>query len=336
MCDSRESRSDPGKVFYAHWDHENDRREYLTDHLQAVANLAGRFAEVFGAKDLGYLAGLWHDVGKFSRAFQEYIRSVDGTNAHIEGKGKIDHSIAGAVKAVRDWESTNPVMARILAYCIGGHHAGLADWDTDSDGSLKRRLARNKPETADALQAEKIVPSAVLIPQTMPPIQQGENPAFQIAFITRMLFSCLTDADFLSTEVFMDSQRTAQRENKTPSWDVLAETLQHFLEHKQEAVKPSPVNDRRREVLHSCLERASDPPGYFSLTVPTGGGKTFSSLAFAFRHAKHHGMSRIIYAIPFTSIIEQNAAAFRQALGGWADKTVLEHHSNFDPRNETP
>ena len=311
----------------------------LDDHLRGVAKLAGNFANTFAPKQWGHLAGLWHDIGKFSHAFQRYIRGGDGLNAHMENTpGRVDHSTAGALHAQTVFEKIDPLAGRILAYCIAGHHAGLADWHTSSGASLARRLAGNKPVTLDALvrapQHLKDQP-----PPPMPPIQLAETPherAFQAAFYTRMVMSCLVDADFLDTERFMDPDRAVERHAESSQIEDIDGALHAHLTRLQSEAEPTEVNLRRGEVLDACLSAAENSPGLFSLTVPTGGGKTLSSLAFALKHARTQGLDRVIYAIPFTSIIEQNADVFRGALGDLAETGVLEHHSNMEPKTETP
>jgi len=310
----------------------------LDDHLRNVSQIATDFAEVFGSSQWGRLAGLWHDMGKFSQDFQHYIREGDGQSAHIESTpGRIDHSTAGALQAKTLFEQTNPAAGRILAYCIAGHHAGLADWLTSSGACLARRLEGNKPETLDALtRAPQDIKDQPDPP--MPKLQIAETReeiAFQTAFYTRMVMSCLVDADFLDTERFMDPERAAERDAELPQIEDIDRALHDHLAHLQSGAEPTEVNLRRREVLNACLSAAADPPGLFSLTVPTGGGKTLSSLAFALKHARTHGLGRVIYAIPFTSIIEQNADVFRRALGELAETGVLEHHSNTEPKTET-
>jgi CRISPR-associated endonuclease/helicase Cas3 len=308
----------------------------LEDHLRAVGALAARFAEVFGASDAARLAGAWHDLGKYSRAFQAYIRGGDGEAAHLEGqRGKVNHSSAGAVRAAEFFGKTNPVAARVLAYCIAGHHAGLPDWHTNSDGCLKSRLARGEPETLEALSR---VPQPDVNSPALPRLVPGDRKSdigFQAGMLTRMLFSCLTDADFLDTEAFMNPQRSSGRQEVAVTLDELERALHRHLDEISLHAERTPVNERRREVLKACLAAADGNPGFFSLTVPTGGGKTLSSLAFALAHARKHNLRRVIYAVPFTSIIEQNADAFRKALGEFGG-AVVEHHSNLDPLKETP
>jgi CRISPR-associated endonuclease/helicase Cas3 len=294
----------------------------LEDHLRAVAELAARHASQMGSADWAQLAGLWHDLGKYAKEFQRRIKSVSGydPDAHLEGPvGRVDHSTAGALHAVEQFG----VHGRILAYLIAGHHAGLPDWHAGETGgaALNARLG-DKNHLARALSQP--IPPAILA-QTKPaspPV--GKSDGF--ALWVRMLFSCLVDADFLDTEAFMDEGKAAQR----AGYPAVEKLLQQFNSHMNQTFSgaaPTQVNRIRAEVLRQCREKAHDVPGLFSLTVPTGGGKTLSSLAFALQHAAQHGKRRVIYVIPYTSIIEQTANIFRDIFSD----AVVEHHSNLDP-----
>jgi len=300
---------------------------HLEDHLRAVADLAGEFASTFGHSDWGQLAGLWHDLGKYSVAFQGYIARGSGFDpeAHIEGgMGRVNHSSAGALHAVEKLGGKG----RLLAYLIAGHHAGLPDWHSDEHAlsSLSQRL-----EDGQHLQAisDVTVPTDVLHPAITPTTKPLGGEA-GLALWLRMLFSCLVDGDFLDTEKFMDGEKSQSRGTFSSIEDLLGKFDEHMTKLTVEA-KPTPVNRVRAEVLRQCRERASDTPGLFSLTVPTGGGKTLSSLAFALVHAVGCNKRRIIYVIPYTSIIEQTAGIFRDIFGD----NVVEHHSNLDPEKET-
>ncbi len=299
----------------------------LEEHLRAVADLAGGFASTFGHAEWGQLAGLWHDLGKYSSAFQSYIAHGSGLDpeAHIEGgKGRVNHSSAGALHAVKKLGGKG----LLLAYLIAGHHAGLPDWHPDEHAlsSLSQRL-----EDRQHLQAisSVTVPTDVLHPAITPATKPLGGEA-GLALWLRMLFSCLVDGDFLDTEKFMDGEKAQSRGTFSPMEELLGKFDEHMTKLTAEA-KPTPVNRVRAEVLHQCRKGASDTPGLFSLTVPTGGGKTLSGLAFALMHAVHHQKRRIIYVIPYTSIIEQTAEIFRDIFG----ENVVEHHSNLDPQKES-
>lgn len=299
----------------------------LEEHLRAVGDLAGEFASSFGHSDWGRLAGLWHDLGKYSPAFQNYIARGSGLDpeAHIEGgKGRVNHSSAGALHAAKQLGGKG----RLLAYLIAGHHAGLPDWHSDAHAlaSLSQRL-----EEIQHLQAiSKVpIPTDVLNP-TITPATKPPGGEAGCALWLRMLFSCLVDGDFLDTENFMDGEKGRSRGSFSSVGELLNKLDMHMVQLMAEA-KPTPVNRVRAEVLRQCRERASDLPGIYSLTVPTGGGKTLSSLAFALNHAIHHNKRRVIYVIPYTSIIEQTAGIFRGICG----ENVVEHHSNLDPEKES-
>lgn len=317
---------------YAHSLEERptDEWEPLEAHLLRVADLAEQFAHKFEAGDWGRLLGLWHDLGKYSTKFQTYLRQQNGFEAHLEAVSRVAHSTAGAKHAV----AALGTVGRLLAYCIAGHHAGLTDWLTKHGQSgLSDRLAR-KVCPFDAAPAHLLQAPALPNPKLSFDPTEERRFAYQLSLFVRMLFSCLVDADYLATETFMSPDRASQRPAKTPS---IVELRRHLDEHLDQLSKPEGNNvaRSRREVLTSCRDAATHEPGLFSLTVPTGGGKTLSSLAFALRHAEQHGFERVIYAIPFTSIVEQTADVFRRVFELLGTDIVLEHHSNFDPQRET-
>ena len=303
----------------------------LIDHLNGVASMAARFAAAFDSAEWARFAGLWHDLGKYSDTFQAYIRTVTDPDAHeSETVKKIDHSSAGAQHAV----ASSEILGHLIAYIIAGHHAGLLN-GRDSGACLEKRLAKTVEAWRHGLSEQpepNLPPLPAFIQQAL---SKPRESAFTIAFWLRMLFSALVDADFLDTESFMDEERKHQR----PMWPdkilvQMEEALNQFI--AQLPKTKTKVNDDRQSVREACLEAAERSPGRFTLTVPTGGGKTLASLAFALKHAQKQGMKRIIYVIPFTSIIEQNADVFRKVfkiLG--VEGVVLEHHSNFDPEKET-
>lgn len=315
--------------FYAHSWEGKPLSEWhrLRDHLTRTAELAAEFAKPFEAENWAYLAGLWHDVGKYSPEFQGYLLRENGHEAHLETRpGRVEHSTLGAYNAI---QVLGDKLGRLLAYAVAGHHAGLPDAIGD-ESSLESRLrhvaATPFPLPNDLAQATR----PLRFPFT--PRSSPEDRAFQAALLIRMIFSALVDADFLDTEAFMDESRARDRLARTGTMTDLALRLSKHLEDIRRRSSDSEVNRCRHKVLTDCLEAAPRPPGLFSLTVPTGGGKTLSSLAFALNHSVMHDLCRIIYAVPFTSIIEQNAQVFRDAVGA---ENVLEHHSNLDPSKET-
>ncbi|MBA3017893.1 MAG: CRISPR-associated helicase Cas3' [Proteobacteria bacterium] len=298
----------------------------LEEHLRNVAEMTRLFADAFGAGDWGYLAGLWHDIGKYSDEFQQKLSIQEGSDAHIETKpGRVDHSTAGAKHASNLLKDKG----KLLAYVIAGHHAGLLDGKSN-DACLYNRLKKeNIPDYSSC--PERILSSKSLgnLPFDLN-VHDPKRFGFQISFFIRMIYSCLVDADFLDTEVFMNKEKSSWRKGY-PSLTELDNKLSSALNQLAKDAPKTSINKHRAAILKDCLDAAGSPQGLFSLTVPTGGGKTLSSLAFAMKHALKHGLERIIYVIPYTSIIEQNAAVFRDILG---EDAVLEHHSNFEPKEE--
>lgn len=267
-------------------------------------------------------AGLLHDAGKYTADFQ---RRIAGEAV------RVDHATRGAILA-RDQYGQQ---GYLIAYAIAGHHAGLANGiESGERTSLKERLrGLGLPPLLPQWQQEIQLPPNLGV---LPFKKAGAGgQMFQAAFLVRMLFSCLVDADYLDTEAFYDSvaqpgepnDRAALRAVVAPSLTVLRERLDAYLATFS---ADTTVNRIRADILAHVRGEAAREPGLFSLTVPTGGGKTLASLAFALDHAIRHGLRRVIFVIPFTSIVEQNAAVFRHALGELGDAAVLEHHSAFN------
>jgi len=308
-------------------------------HIHLVSRRALAFARRAFATSLpelsvlGLLAGRWHDLGKFSTAFQHYLRSVSGDSHESEHRGKVDHSSAGAQHAM---VSLPPPLNVMLAYVIAGHHAGLLDGINAQKACLKARL--NKTDLPS--WRNKVAEELLRAPETRMPeltATSQSEAAFQIGFATRMLFSCLVDADFLATESFMNPEQAAERPSGKTCLAALDTHLTGYLDQRFSRASGK-IAEARASVLAACRAKAGGKTGLYSLAVPTGGGKTLSSLAFALRHCAANGLDRIIYAIPFTSIIEQTASVFRSAFESFPeeiDRLILEHHSNFDPDEET-
>ena len=301
-----------------------EKWEPLADHLALVGKLAAGFAGRFGAHDLGEVAGRLHDIGKMSAVFQSYIRG----NGALQGP---DHATAGAREAVTLY---GPRLGRILAYCIAGHHAGLADGGSEHvPGTLSHRVQTKLIEPYAGWQAHAgALPERTDIGMPAPLKATSQHLGFERAFFIRMLFSALVDADFLATEHFYALAEPDGEHVKRGFVNSL-ETLRDRLDAKlfAKGSTATEVNRLRGDILTHVRGQASQPPGLFSLTVPTGGGKTLTSLAFALDHAIVHGLDRIVYVIPYTSIIDQTAQVFREALknegDGGEDGDVLEHHS---------
>lgn len=305
--------------------------QWLADHLYGVASLAEGFCRPFGAGHLGYLAGLWHDLGKYAAEWQHFIRKAVGldqdvADAHIDEEEKHqrgpDHATAGGLYAI---QALGPI-GQLLAQIIVAHHSGLFD-----AVDLEHRLQKPDKATrlADALASR--VPRDVLEPAGAQALQFNQAPfsdaspgAFALAL--RMVFSALVDADRLDSEAFGDP--TAAELRKADFADL--ETLKTDLDrHLAGFIADTPVKRLRADILADCRLAAERAPGLFTLTVPTGGGKTLSSLAFALAHARKHGLKRVIYVIPYTSIIEQTADVFRSISAAFSS-SVIEHHSNVD------
>ena len=302
----------------------------LAEHSREVSVMAERFARPFRSESWAKYLGLLHDAGKARASFQDYLKRCN--QIETEGSGYEEHTHSGA-GACWSHENVKPPQGLILSYCIAGHHAGLADWcgGAAPNGALQYRLEHEKeillePQVQDWLrQYDPQEWMAKLLPPWK--FREETEPSFWI----RMLFSCLVDADFLDTEHFIDRGRSEARTR----WAELTEISRRFfaeLEKVQAAAPDTPVNRIRAEIREDCERAALERPGIFSLTVPTGGGKTLSGTAFALRHALKYGKKRIIYVIPYTSIIEQTANVLRRFVG---EHNVLEHHSNFAPEKET-
>ena len=308
--------------YFAHSARESDGEWHrLEDHLEATGQMAARFLAHVGWQDVGRAVGLLHDVGKYTAEFQDRLKG---------SRKQVNHSTAGAEIALEHYGlgMGEKAVAKLMAFCIAGHHAGLANGKNGlAAKSLEDRLkgAFSQPDSTWKREV------------TLPPIArphltfEQQNPGFTLAFLCRMFFSALVDADFLDTEAWY-SERGANR-GQHPSMKELSSRLDRHLERKSAGASTSEVNAVRASVLKHVRGKAHTEPGVFTLTVPTGGGKTLTSLAFALRHAVKHGFDRVIYVLPFTTIIEQTAEVFRDALGENDDVDfVVEHHSAFDER----
>jgi CRISPR-associated endonuclease/helicase Cas3 len=304
-------------MYYAHSVSGRPEGEWepLARHLAEVEDGARIRGRRFGAATLAGLAGLVHDLGKYSPDFQARLR--DPTK-------RADHSTAGAVWA----ERLSPTWGRMLAHVVAGHHAGLKDDLFSPAGRIETKRESLAP-VERAAQADGLeLPTSVSGPTGMR-VMKSEL-GFQIAFLTRMIFSCLIDADRTAAAAF-DAHGDALREGNQPSIVALEAELHEWTGRR--AVESSQLNTLRDNVFRAAVAKATEAQGIFTLTVPTGGGKTLTSLAFALAHARENKLDRIIVVIPFTSIIEQTAKVYREALGALGT-AVLEHHSAFEMGNE--
>lgn len=288
--------------YYAHIASDG-RKQSVEQHLLGTATLAAEFADAFASSSHGQLVGLAHDIGKNTAAFQK----------RLMGGKKVDHATAGAIECAR--------LNHIYAVCsVIGHHGGLPDvgnpaTDLPGDPTCFGRLMKGLNGGIEPYNMTQPLPDT----PSLPPF---ENDLLAMSFWTRMLYSCLVDADYLDTERFM-SNNAVQRDG----YDDLQTLLMKLEAYIRPWLSPKTELDRSRTgILKACLDAGAKERGLYTLTVPTGGGKTVASLAFALRHAVKHQAQRIIYVVPYTSIIEQNADVFRKILG---PKNVLEHHSGM-------
>ena len=289
----------------------------LEDHLRGVAEKAADFAEAFESEAFAEWLGWWHDAGKVHPDFQEYIAAPEE-----QARGP-DHSSIGMLRAFEEFEAS---VLQLLGANVAGHHGGLADHE-----NLRARVKRKQREgrITDALaQAAPLIEKHVDAPDGLPAfVQEGtdEEQARRLAFWLRMLHSALVDADSLDTEAHRNPEEAAlrgvaEREITPALWGDFQENQRALVA----GADATTVNEARAAIYDACLDAADREPGVFSLTVPTGGGKTRSAMAFALKHALAYGKRRVVVALPYTSIIEQNADVYRNIFGAEA---VLEHHS---------
>ena len=277
------------------------------EHQAGVAKLAAEFANHFGMSEYGRVLGLIHDKGKEQNSFQQHIKKESGYQPDIQVEGDSNHAYVGALIANKLFPKP---ISQIIGNCIMGHHRGLYDYD--EMGVILSRA----------------IPQEVSFPQIISDLGLPRNDYKKedIHHIIRMLFSCLVDADRLDTEQFMQPEQSKLREGKS----IISELLEKIESHLSKLSKNSTqteVNKIRKEVQEYCKNESEGDIGFYSLTVPTGGGKTLSSVLWALRHAKRNNLNRIIIAIPYTSIITQTASVLRDIFG---DENVLEHHSNVN------
>lgn len=314
------------RTLYAHSTDDPDETSWqtLSNHSCNVAELAGRFASAFDARDFGELLGLVHDAGKASALFQQ----------RLAGRPiKVDHSTAGGKLLVELFDtsgaSKKPGWGTCFAYAVLGHHGGLPNGRCgEMRSSLFERLGE-EVEPYDSFLDIVSLPDASVLKNEIPSLLRNEKTSQERTFgfttLLRMLFSCLVDADYLDTEAFLDSERSAARHYDGLTLEEMRSRLHECMGGFPEP--SSPVNQARADIHKSCADASLGPTGVYSLCVPTGGGKTLASLDFALSHAVANGHDRVIYAIPYTSITEQTASTFKRLFG---DDSVLEHHCNYE------
>ncbi|MBZ5634880.1 MAG: CRISPR-associated helicase Cas3' [Acidobacteriia bacterium] len=346
--------------FLAHLE-DNGRHQLVKDHLLSVAQIARTHSGKVGADVAGAAIGLLHDIGKYSGAFQHYLEQLaptQDTEQLAPGRGTVDHSTAGAQTIWRRLRLQGPreaVVGEILALCVASHHSGLIDCITPNGAdNLSKRMRKAVSEShydevwanAEAsvrerseqlLQDPQLVKGISDIITRICQTDKNENlRRFKVGLLVRFLFSCLIDADRTDTADSAKPASAALRQHgQYVQWSVLADLLERELERFSHS---SAVDLLRKQVSDECLSASGRPKGIYTLTVPTGGGKTLASLRFALNHATKWGMDRVIYISPYTSIIDQNAEVVRQILepvGTTFASVVLEHHSNLTPVEQT-
>ena len=349
---------------------ENDGEiQRLSKHLKEVSEQAGKFASKVGLKEQGEIIGLLHDIGKASYKFEQYIKSAVGLinpdeDDYVDAtglRGKVDHSTAGAQLIYRELAQNGKealFAAQVLSLCLASHHSGLLDSispegiDTYSKRMLKREEKSHAGEVIGKLSdeaRERIINRLhskeflrnIIVQFTALKTAQDkqESRAFKCGLLVRFLFSCLIDADRLNTADFEMPRLAKLRNHGTyEDWSVLIDRLKKKL---ADFDPPEGINIVRQKISQACYDFFNKPKGLYQLTVPTGGGKTFASLRFALHHADEYKMDRIIYVLPYTTIIDQNADEIRKVLeekdkkGKYLNRVVLEHHSNLLPDKET-
>lgn len=293
------------KTVISHVSHPDMVIQSNDDHQRGVAERAEAFAAEFGMAEWGRVLGLLHDKGKEQRAFQQHIIKESGLNPNVKVEGDYRHAYVGALIAKKVFPQQHLLMDNALM----GHHRGLYD-----NGEMNEVM---KSEIPDDVSVESI-DAHLDIPRLGKPQD--------IHHLQRMLYSCLVDADYLDTEAFMQPEQSKQR-GRYDSLAVLEEKLDEYLSKLKKDAPDTEVNRIRNEVQQCCIKESDNNPGFFSLTVPTGGGKTLASVLWSIKHAVRNNLNRIIIAIPYTSIITQTASVLRNIFG---EENVLEHHSNVD------
>lgn len=349
--------------YIAHLRKSDGQIQSVQAHLKETAALAKVFAQKLNLESAGELLGLMHDFGKYSRKFQKYIHDETGLfNPDLDDEestpdgSKVDHSTAGAQWVYRKLrkfgaaQGIGELFGQMLGLCIASHHGeGLIDC-LDGEGNPKWIERFNKTDElthlvecernaneavqqkAKELAGENLIRSLLNAVKPILSDQATNNKIkeFYLGCLTRFLFSCLIDADRINSSDFeREAQKEIRRLTEKPDWQSAINKLETHLASFENRY---PIDEIRRRISSDCLKRAVDSQGIYTLTVPTGGGKTLASLRYALHHAQKHNLDRIIYIIPYTSIIDQNAQAVRKILG---EDWVLEHHSNLEPEKQS-
>ena len=349
--------------YIAHLRKSDEQIQSVQAHLKETAALAKVFAQKLNLESAGELLGLMHDFGKYSRKFQKYIHDKTGLfNPDLDDEestpdgSKVDHSTAGAQWVYRELrkfgaeQGIGELFGQMLGLCIASHHGeGLIDClDSEGNAIWKKRFEKDDELThlvecehnadeaikqkAHELVGENLIRSLLNAVKPILSDQTTNNKIkeFYLGCLTRFLFSCLIDADRINSSDFeREAQKEVRRLTEKPDWQMAIDQVESKLAGFQNRY---PIDEIRRRISSDCLKRAVDSQGIYTLTVPTGGGKTLASLRYALHHAQKHNLDRIIYIIPYTSIIDQNAQAVREILG---EDWVLEHHSNLEPEKQS-
>lgn len=313
-------------LFYAHSTKHNDKSDWqkLDKHLLEVSQLTSKFAKIFGADEFGRVAGLLHDFGKYTKAFQDYLEN----NKKYEKirRGKIIHSLQGAKyikNIINDY-----IIADIIGNVVASHHGGLFDDITEGERTLTIKTDKDEdilhyaeainefcPEI-DEEKLKKEIFDFCIIAQN-----KKTNPYFMLHLLTKAIYSCLVDADRCNSAGL-------EINNKIPDWRNLIQQLETYLSRFSEKTD---IDKVRKNISEQCQQAGCRPQGIYTLSVPTGGGKTLSSLRFALDHAKANKLKHIIYIIPYLSILDQTAEKMRNIFMDDCNELILEHHSNIDP-----
>lgn len=349
--------------YIAHLRKSDGQIQSVQAHLKETAVLAKAFAKKLNLELPGELLGLMHDFGKYSHKFQKYIHDETGLfNPDLDDEestpngSKVDHSTAGAQWVYRELrkfgaeQGIGELFGQMLGLCIASHHGeGLIDClNSEGNAIWKKRFEKDDELThlvecehnadeaikqkAHELVGENLIRSLLNAVKPILSDQTTNNKIkeFYLGCLTRFLFSCLIDADRINSSDFeREAQKEVRRLTEKPDWQMAIDQVESKLAGFQNRY---PIDEIRRRISSDCLKRAVDSQGIYTLTVPTGGGKTLASLRYALHHAQKHNLDRIIYIIPYTSIIDQNAQAVREILG---EDWVLEHHSNLEPEKQS-
>jgi CRISPR-associated endonuclease/helicase Cas3 len=356
--------------FIAHRRRSDNAEQAVADHLHSVSHWTGIHASKLRVQRAGELIGLLHDLGKYSLAFQRYLKSAEGIidpdgDDYVDAKalkGKIDHSTAGAQYVWNELSTQGALgvyVGQMLALCIASHHSGLIDCiSADSGRYGEDTFDRRMNKAGDKTHLEEVIQAAdpailaranellnhrglmddlkALGGRIVANEKSRTAAQQQLGLMVRFLFSCLIDADRTDTGDFEHNRVRVFRQRGTyADWTTLADRLESYLNTLKST---HGIDTLRHDISRHCLEAATNPQGVYTLTVPTGGGKTLASLRFALHHAQLHNLDRILYVVPFTSIIDQNAEVVRDILERNKEehgRIVLEHHSSLTPEQQS-